>query len=65
MSNRERTKALHVRVFARELAQLRALARHRDENASQIVRRFIREAYAQTFPEKTAAQAPTSEPTDA
>ena len=48
---RERTKAVNVRVTNEERRMLRAIARQRDdESASQIIRRFIREEFARTFP---------------
>jgi hypothetical protein len=44
-----RSEHFNVRLRPEELAKLHALAEDRDETASALIRRFIRERYAARF----------------
>ena len=52
MVERRRTLNLNVRVDEDEAQMLKALAEQKGLSASDIVRQFIREAYAHAFPPK-------------
>jgi uncharacterized protein (DUF1778 family) len=52
MVDRSRTLNLNVRVNADEGDMLRALAEREGLSASDIVRQYIRRAYAEAFPPK-------------
>jgi hypothetical protein len=50
MVERRRTLNLNVRIDEAEAKMLKALADLRGLSASDVVRQFIREAYAEAFP---------------
>jgi antitoxin component of RelBE/YafQ-DinJ toxin-antitoxin module len=52
MVERQRTRMLNVRIDDNEAEMLRALAEREGLSASDIVRQYIRRAYAATFPPK-------------
>ena len=48
----DRTKMLNVRVTEDEGRMLKALAEHQGLSASDILRQYIRRAFAEAFPPK-------------
>jgi hypothetical protein len=52
MVDRARTRNLNIRVTDNESEMLRALAEREGVSASDIVRLYIRRAYAEAFPPK-------------
>ncbi len=45
---------LNVRVTDEEVAMLKALAEHQGLNASDVIRQYVRRAFAEAFPPKKA-----------
>jgi uncharacterized protein (DUF1778 family) len=48
----ERTKAINVRVTDDEDRMLKALAEHQGMSISDVIRQYIRRAFAEAFPAK-------------
>jgi uncharacterized protein (DUF1778 family) len=48
----ERTKALNVRITDDEDRMLKALAGHQGMSISDVIRQYIRRAFAEAFPPK-------------
>jgi uncharacterized protein (DUF1778 family) len=52
MNMTERTKMLNVRVTEDEDRMLKALAEHQGMSLSDVIRQYIRRAFAEAFPPK-------------
>jgi uncharacterized protein (DUF1778 family) len=57
MQERTRTRTLNMRVTDEEAEMLRSLAEHQGLSASDIVRQYIRRAFAEAFPAKKTRRA--------
>jgi uncharacterized protein (DUF1778 family) len=52
MVERTRTRALNIRVTDDEDRMVKALAEHQGMSISDVIRQYIRRAFAETFPPK-------------
>jgi hypothetical protein len=50
----ERTKILNVRVTDAEDRMVKALAEHQGMSVSDVIRQYVRTAFAEAFPPKSA-----------